>query len=103
MAESDGGTAAGQSASVSTEPVVNIDTMAETAVADQDIAIASKDSGKPEKPIHALTSMLGPAFVAAVAYVDPGNVAANLTSGAKYGYLLVWVLVLANCMAVLIQ
>lgn len=103
MAESDGGTAAGQSASVSTEPVVNIDTMAETAVADQDVAIASKDSGKPEKPIHALTSMLGPAFVAAVAYVDPGNVAANLTSGAKYGYLLVWVLVLANCMAVLIQ
>ena len=36
-------------------------------------------------------------------YVDPGNVAANLTSGAQYGYLLVWVLVLANCMAVLIQ
>ncbi|MEE1295658.1 MAG: Nramp family divalent metal transporter [Bifidobacterium sp.] len=47
--------------------------------------------------------MLGPAFVAAVAYVDPGNVAANITSGAKYGYLLVWVLVLANCMSVLIQ
>ena len=35
--------------------------------------------------------------------MDPGNVAANLTSGAQYGYLLVWVLVLANCMAVLIQ
>ena len=47
--------------------------------------------------------MLGPAFVAAVAYVDPGNVAANVTSGATYGYLLVWVLVLANCMSVLIQ
>ena len=47
--------------------------------------------------------LLGPAFVAAIAYVDPGNVAANLTSGAQYGYLLVWVLVLANAMAVLIQ
>ncbi len=47
--------------------------------------------------------MLGPAFVAAIAYVDPGNVAANLTSGAKYGYLLVWVLVIANVMAMLIQ
>lgn len=47
--------------------------------------------------------MLGPAFVAAVAYVDPGNVAANITSGARYGYLLVWVLVLANMMSVLIQ
>lgn len=46
---------------------------------------------------------LGPAFVAAVAYVDPGNVAANISAGATYGYLLVWVLVLANAMAVLIQ
>ena len=52
---------------------------------------------------NALAGMLGPAFVAAVAYVDPGNVAANVTSGATYGYLLVWVLVLANCMSVLIQ
>lgn len=41
--------------------------------------------------------------MAAVAYVDPGNVAANITSGARYGYLLVWVLVLANAMSVLIQ
>lgn len=47
--------------------------------------------------------LLGPAFVAAIAYVDPGNVAANLTAGARYGYLLVWVLVLANAMAVLVQ
>ncbi|KFI91560.1 NRAMP family Mn2 and Fe2 transporter [Bifidobacterium saguini DSM 23967] len=52
---------------------------------------------------HALAGILGPAFVAAVAYVDPGNVAANVTSGARYGYLLVWVLVLANAMSVLIQ
>lgn len=47
--------------------------------------------------------LLGPAFVAAIAYVDPGNVAANLTAGAQYGYLLVWVLVVANAMAVLVQ
>jgi manganese transport protein len=47
--------------------------------------------------------LMGPAFVAAVAYVDPGNVAANLTAGAQYGYLLVWVLVAANLMAVLVQ
>ncbi len=45
----------------------------------------------------------GPAFVAAIAYVDPGNVAANLTAGARYGYLLVWVLVGANVMALLVQ
>lgn len=50
-----------------------------------------------------LAWLWGPAFVAAIAYVDPGNVAANLTAGARYGYLLVWVLVLANLMAVLVQ
>ncbi|NYE94857.1 manganese transport protein [Psychromicrobium silvestre] len=50
-----------------------------------------------------LLFLLGPAFVAAIAYVDPGNVAANLTSGAKFGYLLVWVLVTANLMAMMIQ
>src|SRR6059058_6129717 len=47
--------------------------------------------------------LLGPAFVAAIAYVDPGNVAANLTGGARFGYLLVWVLVAANLIAALVQ
>ena len=47
--------------------------------------------------------LLGPAFVAAIAYVDPGNVAANVSAGAQYGYLLVWVVVLANLMAALVQ
>ena len=50
-----------------------------------------------------LPRLLGPAFVAAVAYVDPGNVAANITAGAQYGYLLLWVLVVSNAMAVLVQ
>lgn len=50
-----------------------------------------------------LLFLLGPAFVAAIAYVDPGNVAANLTAGAQYGYLLVWVLVGANAIAVFVQ
>ncbi len=54
-------------------------------------------------PERGLWRLLGPAFVAAIAYVDPGNVAANLSAGAKYGYLLVWVLVLANAMAVIVQ
>ncbi|WP_036921568.1 Nramp family divalent metal transporter [Propionicicella superfundia] len=55
------------------------------------------------RPRHRLSWLWGPAFVAAIAYVDPGNVAANLTAGSRYGYLLVWVLVLANAMAVLVQ
>ena len=60
-------------------------------------------AGTLVKPERGLVRLLGPAFVAAVAYVDPGNVAANLSAGAKYGYLLVWVLVVANAMAVLVQ
>ena len=48
-------------------------------------------------------ALLGPAFVAAVAYVDPGNFATNITAGARYGYLLVWVIVAANLMAMLVQ
>jgi manganese transport protein len=47
--------------------------------------------------------LLGPAFVAAVAYVDPGNFATNISGGAKYGYLLLWVILTANLMAMLIQ
>ena len=47
--------------------------------------------------------LLGPAFVAAIAYVDPGNVAANVSAGAQFGFLLLWVVVIANVMAGLVQ
>jgi manganese transport protein len=48
-------------------------------------------------------TLLGPAFVAAIAYVDPGNFATNIAGGAKYGYLLLWVVLAANLIAMLIQ
>lgn len=65
---------------------------------------AKRSQSPPESaPQHRLIALIGPAFVAAVAYVDPGNVAANISAGARYGYLLVWVLVLANLMSVLVQ
>jgi manganese transport protein len=48
-------------------------------------------------------ALLGPAFVACVAYVDPGNFATNIAGGARYGYLLLWVLLTATLMAMLIQ
>ncbi len=47
--------------------------------------------------------LLGPAFVAAIAYIDPGNFATNITAGSRFGYLLVWVVVASNLMAMLIQ
>jgi manganese transport protein len=53
--------------------------------------------------MRASLAMLGPAFVASVAYVDPGNFATNIQGGARFGYLLLWVVLAANLMAMLIQ
>ena len=53
--------------------------------------------------LRRLTPFLGPAFIASVAYVDPGNFATNMAAGAKFGYLLLWVVLAANLMAMLIQ
>lgn len=61
-------------------------------------SLAGRRSG-----IRRLTPFLGPAFIAAVAYVDPGNFATNMAAGAEYGFLLVWVVVSAVLMSMLIQ
>ena len=53
--------------------------------------------------VRATLTMLGPAFVASIAYVDPGNFATNVQGGAQFGYLLLWVVLVANLMAMLIQ
>jgi manganese transport protein len=50
-----------------------------------------------------LLPFLGPAFIASVAYVDPGNFATNIQGGAQFGYILLWVIVASNLMAMLIQ
>jgi len=60
--------------------------------------------GREEKNIiKRLLPFMGPAFIAAVAYIDPGNYATNIQSGAKFGYTLVWVVFASNFMAMLIQ
>src|ERR671921_1998262 len=53
--------------------------------------------------LRGLLPFLGPAFVAAVAYVDPGNFATNIAAGAQYRYLLLWVILCSNLMAMLVQ
>ncbi len=53
--------------------------------------------------LRALWPFLGPAFIAAVAYIDPGNFATNISAGAQFGYLLLWVILGSNLMAMLIQ
>ncbi len=72
-------------------------------------AAAAAPSGPPLREVRARgrisgrLALLGPAFVAAVAYIDPGNFATNIAGGAKYGYMLLWVIVAANLMAMLVQ
>jgi len=53
--------------------------------------------------VRAVLPFLGPAFIAAVAYVDPGNFATNMAGGSQFGYMLLWVVLAANLMAMLIQ
>ena len=59
--------------------------------------------GGKRRGFRRLLPFLGPAFIAAVAYVDPGNFATNIQGGAQFGYLLVWVVVASNVMAMLVQ
>ncbi|TML70404.1 MAG: divalent metal cation transporter [Actinobacteria bacterium] len=64
---------------------------------------ASESLAGERRGIRGVWPFLGPAFIACVAYVDPGNFATNMAGGAKFGYLLLWVIVAANLMAMLIQ
>jgi manganese transport protein len=64
---------------------------------------ASDEATVPRARVGGPLPLLGPAFVASIAYVDPGNFATNIAAGSKYGYLLVWVLLASNLMAMLIQ
>jgi len=69
-----------------------------------DTAIAASQALSGERRgLRAVTPFLGPAFIAAVAYLDPGNFAANVAGGAQFGYALGWVVLTANLMAMLVQ
>jgi len=74
-----------------------------TAVLDRPDGLSPLDAVLARGRARATLTMLGPAFVAAIAYVDPGNFATNVQGGAKFGYLLLWVVLAANLMAMLIQ
>ncbi len=87
----------------SDDPAEGLDTItiagsARTAEAARE-ALTGRTKGRGRR----LLPFLGPAFIAAVAYVDPGNFATNIQGGAQFGYLLLWVIVASNLMAMLIQ
>jgi manganese transport protein len=64
---------------------------------------AERSLSGERRGLRALLPFLGPAFIAAVAYVDPGNFATNIAAGAKFGYALLWVVLAANVMAMVVQ
>ncbi len=64
---------------------------------------AEKALNGQTRGLRALLPFLGPAFVASVAYIDPGNFATNMAGGAQFGYMLLWVVLAANLMAMLVQ
>jgi len=89
-------------------------TQTEFTAADAGLPVASQEPSLTVGPsaldrllargrIRGALAMLGPAFVASVAYVDPGNFATNIQGGAQYGYLLLWVVLAANLMAMVVQ
>ena len=68
------------------------------------VLVAAEESlAGRRRGIRGVWPFLGPAFIAAVAYVDPGNFATNMAAGARFGYLLLWVVLAANLMAMLVQ
>jgi manganese transport protein len=67
------------------------------------LAAAHGSLAGERRGLRGLWPFLGPAFIAAVAYVDPGNFATNMAAGAKFGYLLLWVVLAANLMAMVVQ
>jgi len=70
-------------------------------MADAGVAVAA--SSGPLRRMRQLAPFLGPAFLVSVGYMDPGNWATDIEGGARFGYSLLWVLLLANLMALLLQ
>jgi manganese transport protein len=68
-----------------------------------DLPVTPLQRMKAKGRLRGRIGLMGPAFVAAVAYIDPGNFATNFEAGAKFGYTLAWVIVMANLMAMLVQ
>src|SRR5438105_6254897 len=69
-----------------------------------EVQLAARDAIQGRtRGVRAILPFLGPAFIASIAYIDPGNFATNISAGAQFGYALLWVILLANLMAMLIQ
>src|SRR3979411_3041503 len=80
-----------------------IDWLVRGSVSDRTVGVARAVLAGRRAGLHAYLAFVGPAVVASIAYMDPGNFATNIQAGAKYGYGLLWVVLLANLIAMLFQ
>ena len=74
-----------------------------SAINDHQVRSAAASALRGERRRGGWLAFFGPALIAAVAYIDPGNFATNIEAGSRYGYALLWVVLVANLMAILIQ
>ncbi len=74
-----------------------------TTLSDRTVAAGREVMAGRRRGIRAILPFAGPAIIASIAYMDPGNFATNIQGGAQFGYLLLWVVVLANIVAMLFQ
>lgn len=72
-------------------------------MSDQTLTAVHEDTQKPRLSWRELSTYFGPAFIASIAYIDPGNFGANIEGGSRFGYKLLWVLLWSNLMAMLVQ
>ncbi len=85
-------------------PVTKAATVEDVLPGEAAVAVAARRSLEGRATgLGRIWPFLGPAFIAAVAYIDPGNFATNVAGGAKFGYLLLWVVLAANLVAMLVQ
>ncbi len=87
-----------------TQPANGVGTVEDVLPGEAAIARAARRSlDGHARGLPRIWPFLGPAFIAAVAYIDPGNFATNIAGGAKFGYLLLWVVLAANLIAMVVQ
>src|SRR5216683_4584796 len=84
-------------------PDMTDSTVAPASLSEQTLATARQVLAGQRSGLRASLAFVGPAVVASIAYMDPGNFATNIQAGAKYGYGLLWVVLLANLIAMLFQ
>src|ERR1035437_459447 len=84
-------------------PRLTVSTVRQGALTERSVSAARRALTGQRRGLGGYLAFVGPAVIASIAYMDPGNFATNIQAGAKYGYSLLWVVLLANLVAMLFQ